>query len=281
MGAQEPALHQHGGFFRFGPMFPSITITADFSKLQQFVGELGQRQLPYATAVALTRTGQDVKAQIERDMADSFDRPTPYTMRGFRLYPARKDKLSAEVWFRPAFGSGGDARDYLAPQVFGGARRLKAFERSLARAGLLPDDMHALPGEAAQLDQYGNMARSQIVQILSWFRTTPDGMGYGANMTDKRKAALARGNKRKGTRGFAYFVGRVGDGRGPLGIWQRLSFGAMGSAVKPVVMFVKAGLYEQRLDIQDTAQRVTQAKLNDHFAVAWRQAMATARGAAR
>lgn len=257
-------------------MFPTISITNDLDRLTKWASVIARDQVPYATALALTKTGQDVKAAIEREMVDVFDRPTPYTLRGFRLYPARKNNLEARVWFRPAAGSGSDARDYLGPQVFGGSRRLKAFERSLRMAGLLPDDMHAVPGAAAQIDAYGNMARSQIVQLLSYFKTSAE-QGYSANMTDKRKAALARGNRRTGKRGVVYFVGRVGDGRGPLGIWQRTSFGSLGSAVKPVLMFVKTGRYEPVLDIRGIAQRVVARRLDENFAQAWQQALASAR----
>lgn len=257
-------------------MFPTPSISSDLDRLTKWASVIARDQVPYATALALTRTGQDVKDAIEREMRDVFDRPTPYTLRGFRLYPARKNNLKAEVWFRPAMVSGKDARDYLGPQVFGGSRKLKAFERSLRLAGLLPDDMNAVPGAAAQLDAYGNMARGQIMQLLSYFKTfTAD--GFRANITDKRKGAMAAGNARKGQRGTAYFVGRVGDGRGPLGIWQRTTFGSLGTAVKPVIMFVRPGHYKPVLDIQGIAQRIVARRLDANFAQAWQQALASAR----
>lgn len=257
-------------------MFPTLSISSDLDRLTKWASVIARDQVPYATALALTRTAQDVKDAIEREMRDVFDRPTPYTLRGFRLYPARKNDLKAQVWFRPGMVTGKDARDYLGPQVFGGARKLKAFERSLRLAGLLPDDMQAIPGAAAQLDAYGNMSRGQIVQLLSYFKTfTAD--GFRANITNKRKAALAAGNARKGQRGTVYFVGRVGDGRGPLGIWQRISFGAFGSAVKPLVVFVPAGRYKPVLDISDISRRVVARRLDENFAQAWQQALASAR----
>lgn len=148
-----------------------------------------------------------VKEEIERQLPSLIDNPTDYTMRGFRLYPATKRKLLAEVDFRVAMGRGTQGRDYLSPLVYGGERKLKSFERSLQRVGLLPSGMAAVPGNAAKLDAYGNMSRGQIVQILSYFKAFGE-QGYRANISDKRKAAMAQGSKRTGARGISYFVGK-------------------------------------------------------------------------
>ena len=232
-------------------------------------------QMPYATAVALTRTAKAAKEEIERQLPSLIDRPTPYTMKGFRLYPATKVKLVATVDFRDAFGRGSSARDYLSPLVFGGKRKIKAFERSLQRTGLLPSGYAALPGSAAKTDAYGNMSRGQIVQILSYFKSFGE-QGYSANMTDKKRSALARGNKRTGSRGIEYFVGRPGGGRLPLGVWQRISFGAAGTAIKPVIIFVSLPSYRQQLDVPGIAKRVIDERFAQELQRAVGDAMRTA-----
>jgi hypothetical protein len=163
------------------------------------------------------------------------------------------------VDFRPGF-SGVDARDYLSPIVYGGSRKVKAFEKSLQRKGLLPAGFAAMPGEAARMDAYGNMSAGQITQILSYFQAFGE-QGYSANITDKRKAAMAKGSKRTGARGISYFVGRPGGGKLPLGVWQKTSFGAMGSAIKPVIIFTKSPAYRQQLDVPGIAQRA----INERF----------------
>lgn len=246
-------------------------LEATVSRWARVAGE----QMPYATAVALTRTAKAAKEEIERQLPSLIDRPTPYTMRGFRLYPATKRKLLAEVDFRPAFGKGTSARDYLSPLVYGGERKLKAFERSLKQAGLLPSGYAALPGAAAKIDGYGNMAPGQIVQILSYFKAFGE-QGYSANMTDKKRAALARGSKRTGKRGVAYFSGRPGNGRLPLGIWQRISFGAAGSAIKPVIIFLPKPTYRQQLDVPGIAKRVIDERFAQELKIAVGQAQRTA-----
>ncbi len=226
-------------------------------------------QMPFATAVALTRTAKAAKEEIERQLPSLIDRPTPYTLKGFRLYPATKTKLLAEVDFRPAFGRGTAARDYLSPLVYGGERKLKAFEKSLQRTGLLPSGYGAVPGSAAKTDSYGNMSRGQIVQIIAYFKAFGE-QGYSANTTDKRRASMARGSKRTGARGISYFVGRPGGGRLPLGVWQKTSFGVAGSAVKPIIIFVEHPTYRQQLDVPGIAKRI----IAERFAVELQRSVA-------
>lgn len=252
-----------------------ISVKSDLEAMVSQWARVAGDQMPYATAVALTRTAKAGKEEIERQLSTLIDRPTPYTMKGFRLYPATKRKLVAEVDFRVAMGRGTSARDYLSPLVYGGERKLKAFERSLQRTGLLPTGYAALPGSAARLDAYGNMSRGQIVQILSYFKAFGE-QGYSANMTDKKRGALARGSKRTGARGMAYFIGKPGNGRLPLGVWQRFSFGSMGSAIKPVIIFVTKPAYRQQLDVPGIAKRVIEARFADELRRAVSEAMRTA-----
>jgi hypothetical protein len=54
-------------------------------------------QLPFATAKALTLTGQIVKNSIRGSMQVGFDRPTPYTLNSVFLKPATKTDLVAVV----------------------------------------------------------------------------------------------------------------------------------------------------------------------------------------
>lgn len=250
----------------------TFSVKSDLEEVVSKWARIAGDQMPYATAVALTRTAKAAKEEIERQLPSLIDRPTPYTMRGFRLYPATKNKLLAEVDFRSAFGRGTSARDYLAPLVYGGERKLKAFERSLERTGLVPSGYAALPGDAAKLDAYGNMSRGQIIQILSYFKAFGE-QGYRANITDKRKRSMAQGSKQTGGRGVSYFIGRPAGGRMPLGVWQKTSFGSSSSAIKPIIIFVSKPTYRQQLDVPGIAKRV----ITERFAMELRRSVAEAK----
>jgi hypothetical protein len=49
--------------------------------------DIEQRQIPFATVLALTETAKLVKARLEDEMRSVFDRPTPYTMNGPPVVP--------------------------------------------------------------------------------------------------------------------------------------------------------------------------------------------------
>lgn len=237
-----------------------------------------REQVPIATAMALTWTGRDVRDAERRSMATTFDRPVPYTLNSLFLKPATKRDLTARVWVKDdRAGSGTPATKYLVPEIEGGRRSMKGFEAMLQRIGALPAGWRAVPGEGADIDQHGNMRRGQITQILSYLRAFSE-QGYSANITDKKKARMAAGTKSK--RGVAYFVsrGKLRDSTRHLaaGIWRRTSFGGLGSALTPVLVFVPRVQYAKRWDFYGIADREIAAKFGGNFDQAYRQAVATA-----
>jgi hypothetical protein len=244
-------------------------------QLQGIVGglrDLDTNQIPFALATALNETVKDIKQDEEKEIRDSIDRPTSTTLDAIYWLPATKQKLQAEVGIKNFAGKGNPASKYLAAQIEGGPRGAKRFERALQAAGILPPDFMVVPGSGVPLDQYGNISPSLIVQLLSYFKAFPE-MGYKANMTDKKKAALAKGNK-KGKQGVSYFVAR--DGWLHPGVWARYSL-AHGSAVKPVLMFVRSVNYEKRFDFFYTAELTVKRRFEGHMRAAWAKAWATAR----
>ncbi|MCS7579931.1 hypothetical protein CJU03_34110, partial [Pseudomonas aeruginosa] len=97
--------------------------------------ELEQRQIPYATATALTRTAQGLMDRLRDEMRVVFDRPTPYTLNSLRMVPARKDRLEARVWFKDEADGAQPASVWIAPEVYGGPRRNKPAELQLRAKG--------------------------------------------------------------------------------------------------------------------------------------------------
>lgn len=236
------------------------------------LGVAGPKQVMFATRVALTRTAKLAADAEVHEMRDVFRNPTPYTLSSVFVQPATSTRLSATVKLKDDATKATPASKFLAAQVSGGQRARKRFERALEAVGAMPAGFRAVPGKAAKLDSYGNMSRGQIIQILAFFRAFPE-MGYKANMTDKGRGRLARGTKK--VQGFAYFVGRPGD-RLPLGIYQRVSF-ARGTAIKPVLIFVRSTMYEAIFDFEYVAEQVVNAEFSNEFAKAYVEAERTAR----
>lgn len=261
---------QHGGIFIHAAMQISVSIQLD--RIKSGLRELEVNQIPFALAAALTDTAKDVTAAEQHEIRDSFDRPTPTTQNSVYMKPATKANLEAIVGIKNFMGKGTSAEEYLASEIEGGQRLPKRFERALISAGIMPSGYYAMPGAGVALDQYGNIGRGLIVQLISYFQAFPE-QGYAANMTDKRKAALAKG--KRGQQGVAYFASR-GDGHLPRGIWARYSFGH-GSAIKPILIFVKGAHYEKRFDYFYTAKLTIDRVFEKNLRARWQQAWATAK----
>jgi len=232
----------------------------------------GQKQVRFATRVALTRTAKTAELAEVREMRDVFSNPTPFTLSSTFTRPATSTRMEAEVKLKDDSAKAVPASKFLAAQVSGGQRKLKRFEVALTAAGVMPVGYRAVPGQGAKVDSYGNMSRGQIVQILAFFRAFPE-MGYKANMNDNGKARLARGNKR--VQGFVYFVGTPGD-RLPLGVYQRISFNG-GTAVRPVLLFVRSALYQPRFDFKYVVEQTVKTEFQGEFQLAFAEAVRTAR----
>lgn len=246
-----------------------------------------KKQVPFAASKALNKTAQAVKANIIDEMTNVFDRPTPYTLRSLYLKPSTKKNLQAVVWLKDSYDKGIPATKYLWPEIFGGGRDLKRFEEALRRTGVLPNGMIIVPprfGAPDTLDAYGNIKRSLIVQMLSYFRAFGQ-QGYTANTTDKRKARLEKGSKR--IQGFEYFVS---GGKGtitstgkqqhlPPGIYRRSTgyWSAWGSPIKPILMFVKKPTYSQRLPFFETGKKTINTMFRPLFISSLEEAIKTAK----
>lgn len=233
---------------------------------------MAKKQVPFATAKALTNTAQAVKEELIKEMTRVFDRPTPFTLNSLVVIMATKTNLKAEVQtkFPPRLSQ---KQHYLEPQIKGGSREYKEFEKALHCIGVLPSDMTAIPGKGAKLDAYGNMSRGEIVKILSYFKAFGE-QGYKANITEAKKKRLAKGSKKK--IGYTYIVLRKPRGRLPAGIYQRFSF-AIGNALRLILIFTKKPTYKKRWMFNEIAQKVVTKEFMKKFSEAMEYAINTAK----
>lgn len=250
----------------------SVNFSHELDKAKAEVESRHREQIPYATMLALNRTADAARVAVRQEMARVFDRPTPFTLASTRTKYATKAKLVAEVALKDEGNKGGgNAAVRIEPQLVGGPRRYKRMEGALRRAGLLGNSEMALPGQAAELDAYGNMSRGQIVQILAWFQAFPE-TGTRQNMTREKKSKMAAGRvgKRYAVR---YYYKRDGKGRG---IYKATQTG-FGSAIQPVLMFVRPATYKRRLDMPGAVRRTVQREFVQWFRDALKDAIRTAR----
>ncbi len=247
-----------------------INVQHDLDDLRRKIANIAQEQIPFATALALTRTAQAASAAVKQEMTRVFDRPTPFTLNSLRTSAATKTRLQAAVYMKDEAVKGTSTINAIGHQALGGQRAFKRSEGALRRLGMLANGENMVPGAAAQLDAYGNMSRGQIVQILSWLQAFGE-QGYRANMTAATRTRRARGTAR--TRGVGYYFKRDAPGRG---IYMRVNTG-FGSAIKPVLLFVRRAQYRKRLDMNAVVERVSREQFRSWFADALQEAQRTQR----
>ena len=254
-----------------------MQITIDVSDFVRKAAELRGfgSQVRFATARALTQTAVAGRDAVRAEMDRAFDRPTPWAKRMVRYEPATKESLEARVLLSEDTSKNTSAAVALRHEVEGGSRNWKRFEFALQRSGYLGADEIAVPGGAAKIDAYGNMARSQIIQILAYFQAFSQS-GYRANTTAKRKAKLAKGTRN--TQGWRFWYKRDRRGRGIYLSTRKLLEGKyVHEDMKPVLMFVRRGNYRARLDMAGAVERVARASFQGSFDSALAAAIRTAR----
>lgn len=252
----------------------NLTININTKNVLDQLSDVKLRQIPFATSLALNKTAQKVKVKQVKEIDDVFDRATPYIRNSIFVKSSTKQTLTATVGVKDfSFGKGVPAVKPLLAEIGGGERRLKRFEVALRAIGALPSGYVAVPGEGAEIDSYGNMKSSQIRQILSYFKANRD-VGYTSNSTAKTRARLKKGSIKK--YGVSYFIGSPGDGKSPLGVWKRIHSN-FGTAIKPILIFVKSTNYEPIYDFKFVGINTIQKEFDGEFIRAWEQAQRTAR----
>lgn len=227
------------------------------------------KQTRFAMAVALTRVAQDAKTAVQGEMRRVFDRPTSFTLRSVFVERATKETLTSRVWLKEGTLMTPD-NHFLRPQVFGGRRGIKQFEKVLQQWGRMPSGMVAVPAAGAKIDAYGNVNRGQLVQIMSQLRVQSQ-IGYTSKASGSK-----RSNKTIQKQGVSYFVVLQRHGGLQPGIWLRKKF-AHGSAVKPVFIYAASASYKPRLKFFEIAQQVADENLRNHYESALARANTTAK----
>lgn len=173
----------------------NLEATLDVAALRGNLDGFRQRDINFATARAVTETAATVAYQMPRELLPRiFHRPTQYTLNAFRWTRVRSSSgkdtsTTARVELKNKDNSGGKGVPqvaYLLPQIEGGPRRAKSFEKSLRAVGVMPPGMFAVPTRFIKHDSYGNPVAGELVRILSYFRALT-GEGSSKNLAVTRR----------------------------------------------------------------------------------------------
>jgi hypothetical protein len=215
-------------------------------------------------------------------MKDSFNRPTPYTLRGIRIKRATKQTLFAEVALQDSGGRNRPSQ-YLKPQIEGGPRNLKGYEKQIGRGyPLRLTKPFTAPGKDYPRDPYGNIPGGIITRTLSDIGILRGRPGtrthYESSKAVERLAA--RRTKRGASGKPVCFLRAPGGGRYPMGIWERrriIKDEKVFWTIRPVFIFVNSTNYEPRLEWDFTARLIFERNFHVNFQQALAYALATAR----
>lgn len=142
----------------------AIEIESDLDKLSAKFDQMAQKQIPFATSLALNSLAQLAKANLKAVMENVFDRPRSYTLNSVYTLGASKSKLVATVGIKDQASSGTSAAQYLQSDIVGGVRAATPFEKLL--------DQYAnssgvtVPTKNIRLDSYGNIPKSVRLNII-------------------------------------------------------------------------------------------------------------------
>jgi len=124
----------------------AISIQSNIKEIQSKLSALHQKQVPFASALALTSLAKLVQAAETDEIKKTFPSATPFTQKSVGMKAATKASQTAEVYLKDI------AASYLRPYAFGGVRKLTTGKNMLEPVNV-------------DLNQYGNIARSKIKQL--------------------------------------------------------------------------------------------------------------------
>lgn len=113
-----------------------FNVKGDMKQITKHLNSVQKKQIPFATANAINSTLFDIMKIEKKQMELKLDRPTPFTLKGFRINKATKTKLSGDISIAP------DRYKYLQYQIEGGTRN---------RTNI------PVPTRQAKLNKYGNI----------------------------------------------------------------------------------------------------------------------------
>lgn len=145
---------------------------------------LGERQIPFATSLAINNSLKATKKDIIDLLPVIFDKPVRFTLNSLAFYPANKHDFTASLGFREWVSKGTPAVKYLQAQVYGGKRKPKRYEKALMFKGIMKPGQFTIPAKKYR-NKNGNVSASSVVQMLSSLQAFSE-VGYLANATNRR-----------------------------------------------------------------------------------------------
>lgn len=122
-----------------------ISVRADIAGITKALSALAEKQIPFATAMAINDVGKQVQAAERANIKETFPTATPFTVNSVGMIRASKGVPRAIIFVKDI------AAGYLEPYEDGGRHMLNS------RALLNPKDIN--------LNQYGNIPKGKLASL--------------------------------------------------------------------------------------------------------------------
>ena len=141
----------------------NLNITTNIKSIQLGLSKTAKRQVPFAIASTLTQLAFQAMQEEKQQASKYLDRPTPFTIKGFRYKKANKRNLMSLVYI----DSADSKRSYMKYSIDGGVSRPK-------KSAMIH------PAKNSKLNKYGNLPRNYVKKAMAnkakFFSGVPKGM---------------------------------------------------------------------------------------------------------
>ena len=224
-----------------------LTIDQDLAKATAWTKTV-EKQLPFATSVAINSTAFDVRKAFNAGTRGAFSSPVKFTQSAFFVQKSKKRQLIAFVFAEDRRGK--DRARYLRFGIQGGQRPQKGldvfFERGVPNDGTIPNGAFFIPTGLVKTNAAGNVTNATLKRITKGLNSSPRG---------------------------GFFIGTPRGGNRSPGIYRRSR-----SVLQPYfIATTDKPDYRPRFDIQSIGNKVVQRRFGTHFNQALSKALSTAR----
>ena len=227
-----------------------ISITIDDKQVKAMLKAM-PKQAGRAAEQALDFTAVRIADEERTQMLRRFDNPTQYTLNSLKVTKTKGHNMTAIVGFKEPERMG---QHYLLPQVEGGERKLKGFERALG-------NYEFIPSKHLKLNAQGNITHATAKNAIASKGTNKGGYVYLSKLkgnalppgvyqrfkTDRaasKKSWRQMGNRKVAVRGaggriigWQSPISKIRSAITPQGLKPILLQGRTGHAVRPLLPF--------------------------------------------
>ena len=225
----------------------SLTIDQDLSKATAWTKAV-QKQLPFATSVALNNVAFDARKAINAGTKGAFHVPVKFTQNAFLVQKSKKKSLAAFVYAQDKAGK--DRARYLRFGIAGGRRPQKGldvyFENAVPNDGTIPAGAYFMPTSLVKTNASGNVTQATLRRISKGISGNPRG---------------------------GFFIGTPRGGNRPPGIYRR----SREQLFPYFIATTDRPDYTGRFNIESIGAKVIDRRFGIHFNAALSKALSTAR----